>query len=246
MEQNIEVILNTVQRLEQKLDSCVLEIKILKEKVKVVEDENKQLLDVTKRLEQHIDKLENQSRRNNIILYGVEEIVNENWDKTEEMLINVIHEKLGIDLRDNQIERAHRLGYAKNMKRPIIAKLTNYKTKEAIIRNAKLLKNSTLAISEDFSKKIIQERSRLKPLIGIAKQKGNLVHLSYNKIAINGRKLTYEEAWNLLNCDNEPAIPPALEMESIDLATNGAIKKKVQPGAVISTQMERPRRKMVK
>lgn len=243
MEQNIEKILNTVERLEHKLDSCVIEIKLLKDKVKVVEDENKQLLNVTRKLEEQVDRLENQSRRNNIVVYGVQEVEEENWNKTENILINLIKEKLKINLQEQSIERAHRLGKIKTGKRPIIAKFSSFKVKEEIIRNAKMLKNTGLAVSEDFSRRVKEERNNLKPLLNIAKQQGCRAFLSYNKLSIDGKKFNHEEACNLLNVNGEEQTTAVPENEDIskDIAEGhqtGAIRKKLP--------MERPKRKVNK
>ncbi len=56
-----------------------------------------------------LDALENQSRRNNLIVYGLPEDEKENWDQSEEKVKAFMKEKLQID-DDIAIERAHRLG----------------------------------------------------------------------------------------------------------------------------------------
>lgn len=249
MEQNIERILNTVERTEKKIDSCVLEINVLKEKVKIVEEENKQLVQITTRLEGKIDQLENQSRRNNIVIYGIPEIQDENWEKTEKLLLNFVREMLKIELEQYSVERAYRLGYAKNMKRPIIAKLNNFKTKDLIMKNAKFLKNTEFAISEDYSQKVKDERSQLKPLINIAKEQGKRAFLSFNKISIDGRKYAVEEALVILKC-NLPATAVSApntrneERENItDSDSLGLPNKRTQQASTTQAAMDRPRRK---
>lgn len=252
MEQNIERILSTVERIEKKLDTCVQEIKALKERVNNIESDNKQLTSVTKKLEEQIDRLENQARRNNIIIYGMQEKDTENWNETEEIVIKFVKEKLQIGLEEFQIERAHRLGYAKNKKRPIIAKLYNFKIKEEIIKNGKLLKGTGFAVSEDFSRKVKDERSKLKPLLNTAKEQGRKAVLRYNKISIDGQKLDYDKAYNLLQTNKQQetvTVAASLrDVEPVDFkSTSRETTEKNVAAAVAAagtSASDRPRRKL--
>lgn len=60
-------------------------------------------------LERKVDYLENQIRRNNIVIYGVHEENRERWEETEDLVRRVVAQ-IGIDLVDSDIERAHRVG----------------------------------------------------------------------------------------------------------------------------------------
>ena len=56
------------------------------------------------------DYLENQSRRNNIRIDGLEEDNNESWEQSETKVRALLHEKLNLDPTTIEIERAHRTG----------------------------------------------------------------------------------------------------------------------------------------
>ena len=56
-----------------------------------------------------IDRLENQSRRNNLVLHGIEETETETWEECEQKVGDELQEKLGIHTDDILVERAHRL-----------------------------------------------------------------------------------------------------------------------------------------
>ncbi|PSN46474.1 hypothetical protein C0J52_06876, partial [Blattella germanica] len=53
-----------------------------------------------------VDYLENQSRRNNIVIYGVPEEGRETWEESEEIVRRVVYQ-IGVDLEYRDIERAH-------------------------------------------------------------------------------------------------------------------------------------------
>ena len=78
--------------------------------------------------------LEDRSRRDNLRVDGLKEIDNETWEKTEEILQQMIRDVL--ELEGINIERAHRVGNKSNEKnapRTIIAKFSSYKDKQAIL-----------------------------------------------------------------------------------------------------------------
>ena len=79
-------------------------------------------------LEQKLDYLENQSRRNNVVIYGASEEERETWEDTEERVIHIVSQT-GIKLKNSDIERAHRVGTS-GENRPIVCKFLAYKIKE--------------------------------------------------------------------------------------------------------------------
>ena len=74
-------------------------------------------------------ELEDRSCRNNLIISGIAESRTETWEETENKLTTTLSEDLGITLKDEDIERAHRLGKkTKGTDRPIIVNFSNFKT----------------------------------------------------------------------------------------------------------------------
>ncbi|KAJ4425621.1 hypothetical protein ANN_27817 [Periplaneta americana] len=101
-------------------------------------------------LERKVDYLENQSRRNNIVIYGVHEENGKRWEETENLVRRVVA-KIGIDLVNSDIERAHRVGRLNGGKRPIVCRPAHFKMKCSILRGSKYLNGTGIVISEDFS-----------------------------------------------------------------------------------------------
>ena len=91
-------------------------------------------------IQARLDNLEGQSRRSNIILYGVPEAAQESWDQTEARFKEVVSGKLGVQ-QEIHIERCHRLGRKQhNKSRPIIAKMTFFKDKVKVMAQAQGVK----------------------------------------------------------------------------------------------------------
>ena len=108
-----------------------------------------------------IRKMEDQSIRGNVVLYGIPEKKKEDgpetWAETEEAVRKVFKEKMKMDVADSNgtlpIERTHRLPVKRNDEvRPVIVKFRSFKDRDMVWKSAKeMLKNSDVKMSEDFS-----------------------------------------------------------------------------------------------
>lgn len=102
------------------------------------------------RIDSNYDRLEQYSRRNNIIIYGIKESTNENVD---DLVLSFLREKMKINCKIEDFERAHRIGQPKTRKtRAIIVKFTSYRTKAEIYKNKSSLKGTTYLVKEDLTK----------------------------------------------------------------------------------------------
>jgi len=90
----------------------------------------------------HLDRQEQYIRRENILIYGIEENKEDN-DDGERVLFKLADE-LQIDLENNEIQRVHRLGQKRRNNenpRPIIARFVSYKKRNEFLANKRDLKN---------------------------------------------------------------------------------------------------------
>ena len=95
---------------------------------------------------------------------------------------------------DDDIERAHRTGRAARDKhRPIIARFTNFKQKEKVLRAARQQKVAGFYISEDFSDSTRQERRKLLEFRKEIRNKGHKTFLRYRKLVV--RNAEGKENW---------------------------------------------------
>ena len=120
------------------------EIKDLKEKVLILSNEKKDL-------EQIIDRQEQYSRRNCILIHGVKEEQNED---TDNVVVKLIKDNLEEDVDLTELDRSHRIGKKKSngKARPIIVKFARCNVRRKVFYNKKKLKGKNISITESLTK----------------------------------------------------------------------------------------------
>ena len=135
-------------------------------------------------IKEKLRDLEDRTRRNNLRIDGVNESVKETWDETEEKVMKILKNNLGITTAV-KIERAHRAGKIRlNSKRPrtIVIKILDYKDKTNILRNTHKLKGTGIFINEDFSRETIEKRKKLWVDVLQLREQGKYAVLQYDRI----------------------------------------------------------------
>ena len=101
-----------------------------------------------------IDDLEQYSRRNCLIVHGIEEKQNEN---TDDIIVDLIQNKLKTDVKKEEIARTHRLGKrnqrGEGKPRPIITRFISYRQRKKVFDSKKQLKGLKLLVTENLTKK---------------------------------------------------------------------------------------------
>ena len=128
------------------------------EKEKIISELQKNVNDMSATIESLkgcLDRQEQYSRRNCLLIHGLPESKNEN---TNELVIDTIKEKMGEEIEQNDIDRSHRLGAPKNdgKKRPIIIKFVRYNTRCRTFKNKKKLKGKSISVTESLTKKSME------------------------------------------------------------------------------------------
>lgn len=136
-------------------------------------------------LERKLVDLEDRSRRNNLIVFGMQE----NEDETPESLAkgvteSVFQKTLGVTV--TSVERIHRMGRKQADKpRPVILKLIDHREKINVLKNCHKFKGGRISVSEDFSVTTRQIRKHLWESTSDARSAGSKVRLVYDKIKID-------------------------------------------------------------
>ena len=122
----------------------ILKAENMEGKVKTLEDTIEKVAAKAKENEQF-------SCRQNVRVMGfVEEEEEENC---AERFMNICREKIGLDVNDQIVDRAHRVGKKEEgTNRAIIVRLKTHKDKLSILWNRKNLKGSGFYINEDLTK----------------------------------------------------------------------------------------------
>ncbi|XP_075726224.1 uncharacterized protein LOC142767862 [Rhipicephalus microplus] len=184
------------QALEQKLSQLAEKVKLVEDNVSPLRDDvtqllaqNEDLADTCAKLRDSYEDLDGRSRRNNLVVYGLPDTVNETWAQSEAQVIAFCSEKLNVAISTAAIERAHRLGrYTAVKARPIILRFLSFKDKERVLAVASKLKGTEFALSEDYSSKVRQDR---KKLIQFAKDRKAEYKLHFNKMKIGNQTFVY-------------------------------------------------------
>ena len=152
--------------------------------------------------------LENQSRRNNVYVTGIQENGKESWDETEDILKSKIKElsKISDELT---IERAHRVnpkpngrrgssgargGRKEERSRPIIAKFLNWKEKERVLAAARSIKPDGVKFVQDFSQATLDRRYELVPKLQEARRQGKIAFFIADRLFDHQREAPLKPA----------------------------------------------------
>ena len=170
------------------------------DRLKFVESNMEDCYNMEKRCDNLEDKheyLENMSRRNNVKIIGLnEDTGNEKtWEDTEELVITTIKEKL--DIEGVKIERAQGVGRprpshrtnpdgstTKVPPRPIIARLSSWKQKEAISKAAREVKPKEIRFYQDLSTRTLERRAQKIPDLTAERKRGNTAYLVLDKLVV--------------------------------------------------------------
>ena len=124
--------------------------KIARRKIKKISE----LDSLESKLGDSVAELEQYPPRNCLLLHGVRELEGEN---TNDVTMKTIKEEIDIDIREEDLDRTHRVGNPKVCKegksKPIIIKFARYDVRSAVYKNKKKLKSKSFLIRESLTAK---------------------------------------------------------------------------------------------
>ena len=182
-----------------------IKLELIDDRMKFLEEQMKDSADLEQRCDQLESKreyLENMSRRNNIKIFGVAEEKDEKtWEDSENVVKKIIREKLDVELEgEHAIERAHRVGKprplfgykkdggrVKNPPRPIVAKFSNWKQKEAILRAARRINPKDVQFYQDLSARTLEKRSEKIPQLIAMRKEGKTAYLVLDQLVVRDK-----------------------------------------------------------
>ena len=197
---------STIMSINSRLDSVVSTVADLKASVEFTQKDLDELKPVTSKIKNAEDEiaqvnealeyLENQSRRNNIRVSGVPESPGETWADSEATVKEYIQRSLGIDV---DVERAHRVkkretrnkkghGDSQDKPRTIICRLRDWKQREAVLREARKIKPPGLYISEDLARVTLRKREGQIAKMKEAKSAGKTAYFILDRLIIKDSK----------------------------------------------------------
>ena len=200
-EQDIRSILAEIFKKLGKLESLDSQLRLLNDKIDTIDQKQDELKQENKRLRNRAESLENkmayqegQSKRENLIFYGLPEITDETWDMSERDVRSLLTDKMGLDHAEDDnvisIERAHRLGRRRQQQdqpRPVVVKFSRYKHRQVVWNNRSKLKDTNYRVVEHFSDSVRERRRILIPRMEEERDRGNTAYLSFGKLRVDDR-----------------------------------------------------------
>ena len=114
----------------------------------------------TVQLKTRVTNIEKNIKKNNLILWGLQEDKTETSEMISNKIKNLVKEKL--KLHDSKIIGTYRFGKPnKKHPRPIRIKLKHENEKYKILSNSKLLKGTSISFNEDLPRDIVEDRKIL-------------------------------------------------------------------------------------
>ena len=126
------------------------------------------------KLHNRIVNMEAQSRRDNLLFYGLKEKIGETENDLRVWMTGLLTDPFGFtNAEDMKIERIHRKGPIGNPRyrrqnRPVIVKWHSFQTRQLIWESRKKLKNTDIFMAEDYPREIEEKRQRLTPVMKAA------------------------------------------------------------------------------
>ena len=142
--------------INEKFEDFEKSLKKKDEEIKILETENNYLNKRLGEMDAVVDRQEQYSRRNFLLVHR---IVEETLEDTDEKIMNTLQQSMDETITPEDIDRSHRLGNSKSSKntkpRPIIVKFVRYNTRNRIYRNKEKLKGTGISVIESLTAKRI-------------------------------------------------------------------------------------------
>ena len=143
------------ENIQLKSDNISLTYKVCK-----LVEENERLHGMVQEARLRSVENEQYSRKSNLKIYGIPEDENGGpSENTRKVVLNMFNTKLGVALREKDIDASHRVGRRKksgSMPRSIIVKFLRIDDKRQVIKQGKKLKGSKIVVSDDMSMEMMK------------------------------------------------------------------------------------------
>ena len=167
-----EGILAEISKKLGKLESLDSQLRLLNDKIDTIDQKQDELKQENELLRNRVESLENkmayqegQSKRENLIFYGLPEKTDETWDICERDVRSLLTDKMGLDHAEDDnvisIERDHRLGRRRQQQdqpRPVVMKFSRYKHRQVVWNNRSKLKDTNYRVEGHFSDSVRERR----------------------------------------------------------------------------------------
>lgn len=155
-------------------------------------DSIQQLIDIH---QSKLVDLENRSRRNNLLVFGISAAGSESEAELREKVVKgIFHDRLGV--KCTTIARIHRLGKPVSSRRPVILFFQDYTEKQAVLRQAHKLKGTKIYLQNDYCPDTLRKRKLLWATAKADRESGSKVALVHDKLRIDHTFFCWDDSLN--------------------------------------------------
>ncbi|KAK6171739.1 hypothetical protein SNE40_018177 [Patella caerulea] len=230
-----KTLLNITQSLSsitKQLGSYKTELSEIKSQLQDFSSLSADLVSVKKEnseLHKRIGKLEDESKRENLILLGLEEKETELWEELKEKIrsyfVDTLNMRDAADDKQIPIERVQRLGRKQgNRARPVLIKFGRFKHRQLVFEAFRILRRERtnpetpppLIIKEDFTERVRECRKKLGSVFIKIKNKAgeDKVSLRHDKLILNCRAFMYDPNSDQITACDGQSVPDNISQEN--------------------------------
>ncbi|CAH0559663.1 unnamed protein product [Brassicogethes aeneus] len=157
-------------------------------KIKNYEDKIEQLETDNTTLKRQVLTLERKSRKNNIVIFGLNTVTPTN---IIEEVLKLFKETLLVPISEQDLSHIYTIG--KSAEKPIVVEFISFYKKLAVIKNCYKLKNTNIAISQDQCPEDQENTKILRKYKKEAEEKGEKATIKFNSLKIEDKVYSIRE-----------------------------------------------------
>uniref|UniRef100_A0A8D9ABC9 Uncharacterized protein n=1 Tax=Cacopsylla melanoneura TaxID=428564 RepID=A0A8D9ABC9_9HEMI len=161
--------------------------KLIEEKFSKDQEEKAEINGKIEKQDGRIYKLENGTRKRNVIVYGLTEETHENFNDLKQKIDWLFNTKMEMGIKREEIDEFFRLGKKNDSKRnrPIIVKMISSWRKTEIMMNKRKLKGTMIFIENDMNEEEMKEKRNMVTEMKDLKSKGHDAYIRGKSLIVN-------------------------------------------------------------
>lgn len=188
MENAIKEIVEEMKKLRTDFNAEQQETrKLIEEKFSKDQEEKAEINGKIEKQDGRISKLENGTRKRNVIVYGITEETQENFNDLKQKIDWLFNTKMELGIKREEIDEFFRLGKKNDSKRnrPIIVKMISSWRKTEIMMNKRKLKGTRIFIENDMNEEEMKEKKNMLTEMKDLKSKGHDAYIRGKSLIVN-------------------------------------------------------------
>ncbi|KAI5723648.1 hypothetical protein M8J76_009158 [Diaphorina citri] len=163
---------------------------LIEEKYEDNNRQNKQINEKIEKLEKKINTLEKESKKRNIVVYGIKEGQDETYEDLREIVRWFLNDKMQMGIGRNEVDNFFRLGKRTEAgrDRPILIKFVTNCRKREVVNKKGILKRSKIFIENDLCEKEEIEKKNLVKKMKELRASGHHVIIRGKSLIVNGER----------------------------------------------------------